>query len=159
MRARTFVSVAVCVSRKVRPCPSYIGRRDHNNSVHWRSLYKGGGVVHIAPWKKLRTGERQRDGKPLEIHCPIDHSLETITHSIHECKFIKHAFKIIQDCFKVDISHVFCTDTLATLTTPAGVVAWSAVHVNWIIRCAIKKTANHGPAMDCLFDQVVLIPG
>ena len=43
MRARTFVSVAVCVSRKLRPCPSYSGRRDRNNSVHWRSLYKGRG--------------------------------------------------------------------------------------------------------------------
>ena len=41
-RARTFVSVAVCVSRKLRPCPSYSGRRDRNDSVHWRSLYKGG---------------------------------------------------------------------------------------------------------------------
>ena len=28
---------------KLRPCPSYSGRRDRNNSVHWRSLYKGGG--------------------------------------------------------------------------------------------------------------------
>ena len=45
MRARTFVSVAVCVSRKLRPCPSYSGRRDRNNSVHWRSLHKGVGVV------------------------------------------------------------------------------------------------------------------
>ena len=43
MRARTCVSVVVCVARKLRPCPSYSGRRDRNNSVHWRSLYKGGG--------------------------------------------------------------------------------------------------------------------
>ena len=28
---------------KLRPCPSYSRRRDRNNSVHWRSLYKGGG--------------------------------------------------------------------------------------------------------------------
>ena len=41
MCARTFVSVAVSVSRKLRLCPSYSGRRDRNNSVHWRSLYKG----------------------------------------------------------------------------------------------------------------------
>ena len=93
----------------------------------------------------MRTGERQRDWKPLETHCPIDHSLETIKHSIHECKFVKHAFQITQDCFKVDISHVFRTDTLATLTTFAGVLAWSAVHVNWIIRCAIKKHQTMAP--------------
>ena len=45
MRARTCVSVVVCVARKLRPCPSYSGRRDRNNSVHWRTLYKGGGGV------------------------------------------------------------------------------------------------------------------
>ena len=27
------------------PCPSYSRRRDRNNCVHWRSLYKGGGGV------------------------------------------------------------------------------------------------------------------
>ena len=43
MRMRTGVPVVVCVARTLRPCPSYSGRRDRNNSVHWRSLYKGGG--------------------------------------------------------------------------------------------------------------------
>ena len=43
MRARTRVSVVVFIARKLRPCPSYSRRRDRNNSVHWRSLYKGGG--------------------------------------------------------------------------------------------------------------------
>ena len=43
MRARMCVSVVVCVARKLHPCPSYSGRRDRNNSVHWRSLYRGGG--------------------------------------------------------------------------------------------------------------------
>ena len=42
MRARTCVSVVVFIARKLRPCPSYSRRRDRNNSVHWRSLYKGG---------------------------------------------------------------------------------------------------------------------
>ena len=36
--------VIVCVARKLHPCPSYSRRRDRNNSVHWRGLYKGGGV-------------------------------------------------------------------------------------------------------------------
>ena len=37
------MSAVVCVARKPRPCPSYSRRRDRNNCVHWRSLYKGGG--------------------------------------------------------------------------------------------------------------------
>ena len=40
----TCVPVVVCVARKLRPCPNYSGCRDRNNSVHWGSLYKGGGV-------------------------------------------------------------------------------------------------------------------
>ena len=47
MRMRTCVPIVVCVARKLRPCPSYSGRRDRNNSVQWRSLYKGGGVTLI----------------------------------------------------------------------------------------------------------------
>ena len=43
MRMRTCVPVVVCIARKLRLCPSYGGRRDRDNSVHWRSLYKGGG--------------------------------------------------------------------------------------------------------------------
>ena len=45
MHMRTCVPVVVCVARKLCPCPSYSGRRDRNNSVHWRSLYKGGGYL------------------------------------------------------------------------------------------------------------------
>ena len=47
MRAHTCVSVVVCVACKLRPCPSYSGRRDRNNSVHWRSLYKGKAYTNI----------------------------------------------------------------------------------------------------------------
>ena len=47
MRARTCVSVVVFVACKLRPCPSYCGRRDRNTSVHWRSLYRGGAVLLV----------------------------------------------------------------------------------------------------------------
>ena len=43
MRSFTCVSVVVYVARKLRPCPSYSGRRDRINLGLWRSLYKGGG--------------------------------------------------------------------------------------------------------------------
>ena len=48
MRSFTFVSVVVCVARKLRPCPSYSRRRDRINLGFWRSLYKGGGVQRYA---------------------------------------------------------------------------------------------------------------
>ena len=50
MRARTCVSVVVFIARKLRPCPSYSRRRDRNNSVHWRSLYKGGAGYQWWSW-------------------------------------------------------------------------------------------------------------
>ena len=38
---------------KPRPCPSYSRRRDCNNCVHWRSLYKGGGLLCPCPcWRR-----------------------------------------------------------------------------------------------------------
>ena len=43
---RTCVLVVVCVARKLRLCPSHSGRRDRNNSVHWRTSYKGGGYPY-----------------------------------------------------------------------------------------------------------------
>ena len=45
MRSRTCVLVVVCVTRKLRPCPSYSRCRDRINLVLWRSLYKGGGTM------------------------------------------------------------------------------------------------------------------
>ena len=53
MRMRMCVLVVVCVARKLRPCPSYSGCRDRNNSVHWRSLYKGGAGYNSAPGDHL----------------------------------------------------------------------------------------------------------
>ena len=68
MRMRTCVSVVVCVARKLRPCPSYSGRRDRNNSVHWRSLYKGGGTMLRPASFCLRHGERSTN-RFLCCHC------------------------------------------------------------------------------------------
>ena len=59
MRVRTFVSVVVCVARKLRPCPSYSGRRDRNNSVHWCSLYKGGGGTDLPGLSQARACSRR----------------------------------------------------------------------------------------------------
>ena len=42
MRSLACVSVVACVVCKLRPCPSYSGRRDRINLGLWRSLYKGG---------------------------------------------------------------------------------------------------------------------
>ena len=74
MRAHTCVSVVVCVARKLRPCPSYSGRRDRNNSVHWRSLYKGGGVptcacrVHPSGVSEVRLmRESQNENHPFKL--------------------------------------------------------------------------------------------
>ena len=52
MRSFTFtcVSVVACVTRKLRPCPSYSRRRDRINLVLWRSLYKGGGGMNQIAW-------------------------------------------------------------------------------------------------------------
>ena len=49
MHSLTCVSVAVCVVRKPRLCPSYSSRRERINSVLLRSYYKGGGGYMSPP--------------------------------------------------------------------------------------------------------------
>ena len=67
MRMRTCVPVVVCVVHKPRPCPSCSGRRDCNNSVHWRSLYKGGGSCGVP----LRDTPYPCEGHKMEaVHYP-----------------------------------------------------------------------------------------
>ena len=66
MRARTCVSVVVFIARKLRPCPSYSRRRDRNNSVHWRSLYKGG-----AGYKQ--TGTQTNPGTRFHTTAKVTH--------------------------------------------------------------------------------------
>ena len=51
------VLVVACVARKLHPCPSYGRRRDRINLGLWRSLYKGGGRVHV------------KTGCPQHLHC------------------------------------------------------------------------------------------
>ena len=100
-----------------------------------------------------RTPPQLRHGAPdyitphLKIRevGPLDHEIETVAHCITDCKFIKHAFSVISEFFHVDIASLFKTDTHATLTTPHGVLAWSAVDVNWPIRSAVKKQQATAP--------------
>ena len=54
MRMRTCVSVVVCVACKLRPCPSFSGCRDRNNSLH--SLYKGEGGYQIRLGQCMASG-------------------------------------------------------------------------------------------------------
>ena len=80
MRMRTCVPVVVCVACKLRPCPSYNGRRDHNNSIHWHSLCKGGGgvvvygLIVVLVWIAIPILIATRDGSqqifliPVPIH-------------------------------------------------------------------------------------------
>ena len=68
MRARTCVSAVVFVARKPRPCPSYSRRRDRNNCVHWRSLYKGGGVYVCSRFGNLVGGTKHAAVLSLYLH-------------------------------------------------------------------------------------------
>ena len=75
----------------------------------------------------------------METAGGLDHETETVAHCVTDCKFIEHPFSLIRECFHVDIASLFNTNTQATLTTPHGVLAYSAVHVSWLIRSAVKK--------------------
>ena len=79
--------------------------------------------------------------KPLEMHCPLDGHLETVTHSCGLCWLLTAAFDLIQKCFPVGTMAVHMLTTCSvelSLSTPQGILAWSAVFVNWKLRCPKK---------------------
>ena len=43
--------------------------------------------IHKALWSRLPVGEHQQARKPLEVWCPVDNELETIQHSLYQCRF------------------------------------------------------------------------
>jgi hypothetical protein len=100
--------------------------------------------IHRALWAKLPVGQRQQDWKPLEVWCPIDNELESISHTLFHCRFLVGAFEVVNTAFRstgphpFDVVRLLQDDKPASLETPAGLIGWSAIITNWSLRCAKK---------------------
>ena len=101
-------------------------------------------LIHKALWARLPVGLRQQSWKPLEVWCPIDQELETVARSLYHCQFVQKSFAFINQVFRPEgfqpfnVSQLLQEDPAASLSTPAGLVGWSAVITNWSLRCTKK---------------------
>ena len=95
---------------------------------------------------------RQCKWKPGHILCPIDNKPETVEHVCFDGKFLLRAFTIIDHCFHLyETSASPCSSVRDLLMKapdtsvgiPPGLLAWSAIKVNWDIRCALRTTHFH----------------
>ena len=103
--------------------------------------------IHRALWAKLPVGQCQQHWQPLEVWCPIDNELESISHAIFHCRFLVGAFEVVNTAFRstgphpFDVVHLLQDDKPASLETPAGLISWSAIITNWSLRCAKKHNS------------------
>ena len=136
--------------------PKEIERRQ--DALVWEALVKSPlpdqdkDFVRVALWRKLQVGMRQCKWKPGNTLRPIDNKLETVDHACFDCKFLLRAFTIIDRCFHLyETSAGPCSSVRDLLMKtpdtapgiPPGLLAWSAIKVNWDIRCALRKTHFH----------------
>ena len=106
-------------------------------------------TIYQALWKKLPVGERLRSWLPGEVNCPLDGACESVLHAVTACKFLPVAYNTVDKCFPADgpgesvsASTVIHTHPVQSLTSPHGILAWSAFIASWAARCAAKHDAS-----------------
>ena len=87
--------------------------------------------------------------------CPVDQELETVAHTLYHCQFVQKSFAFINHVFRPEgfqpfnVSQLLQEEPAASLSTPAGLVGWSAVITNWSLRC----TKKHQPFFRVTWDK------
>ena len=106
-------------------------------------------TIYQALWKKLPVGERLRSWLPGEVNCPLDGACESVLHAVTACKFLPVAYNTVDKCFPADgpgesvsASTVIHTHPVQSLTSPHGILAWSAFIASWAARCVAKHDAS-----------------
>ena len=103
--------------------------------------------IQTALWRKLTVGCRLANWQPAETACPLDRAQETMEHALTECRFLPTAFHLAVQCIGsipheggmvVDPKEVLINTPVLSVTTPLGLVYWSAVKASWAVRCKHK---------------------
>ena len=103
--------------------------------------------LYRALWRKLPTGQRQARMNPGQANCPIDGVPESHKHLCTDCRFLKIAFDCINKAYAPIVIEgnpissvsalVWDTPSLSLSTAP-GLLAWSAIVVNWGLRTSAR---------------------
>ena len=100
--------------------------------------------VYAALWRKLPVGSRQAAWKPLDTHSPLDGAIETMQHSLLRCRYLPVAYDTTVKCFPdwdqsiLGVQRLIDNDPATSLQTPVGILAWTAIHDSWKVRCVVK---------------------
>ena len=136
--------------------PKEIKRRQEASV--WEALVKSPlpdqdkNFVRVALWRKLAVGMRQHKWKPADTLCPLDNKQKTVDHACFDCKFLLRAFTIIDRCFQhyetsagpgSSVRDLLMKAPDTAQGIPPGLLAWSAIKVNWDLRYALRKTHFH----------------
>ena len=94
--------------------------------------------VRAALWGKLPVGSRLNTWLNDGGYCPFHCVAETIPHALAECLFLPVAKSFVQLVFP-DVSVCVLSRAEESLSHPAGLLIWTAIHSHWRLRCAIKN--------------------
>ena len=108
--------------------------------------------VCAALWRKLPVGDRIAVWVPHARCCPLCGDVETHTHAVSACHNLGVAAGLILQLLprpEVDGIPRSLTDLVlnhlpVSLSSAAGLLLWSAVSVNWAIRCELSLSGLRG---------------
>ena len=92
-------------------------------------------------------GTRLAGWQPRGTACPLDGQQETIEHAVVHCCFLRVAFRLATQCMgpvqldegsTEDPEEILLSMPSLSLSSPLGLVLWSAVRTSWRLRCALK---------------------
>ena len=104
--------------------------------------------IQLALWHKLTVGTRLASWQPNGTACPLHPGVqETIKHATLHCKFLQPAFFIAQQCVgpaaladgsTADPEAILWDQPALSVSSPLGLLYWSAVRANWMVRSRCK---------------------
>ena len=104
--------------------------------------------------EKTYGGMRLTSLQPIETACPLDRAQETMEHTLTECRFLPTTFHLAVQCIGpipheggtvVDPREVLVNTPVLLVSTPLGLVYWSAIRASRYVRCTHKFLALAAP--------------
>ena len=100
--------------------------------------------IRLALWRKLPVGSRLNSWLNDGGLCPFHQQLETVPHVLTECLFLGVAESFVHLVFpKVTVCVLSRTEE--SLSHPAGLLVWTAIHAHWQLRSIVKLDPPTSP--------------
>ena len=110
--------------------------------------------IQQALWRKLPVGTGLAGWQPQGTACPLDTQQETSQHALLHCRYLPVAYRLATQCMGPvplddgsieDAGEILLSMPALSLSSPLGLVMWSAMCANWRIRCSHKFDPQPSP--------------